>query len=203
MRHGRLPWYRPDELDETGRRVYDRVTGGPRGSGPQAFDLTDPEGRLVGPFNALLVVPELGEAIQELGARLRFASALPDRARELAILTVAGARRCSFEWWAHDRVGRLKGLTGDEIAAIAEGRAADTFDATERAVHRLVTILVAGGDVGEAEHAELVDQLGLATTSEVVTLVGYYDLLALAMRFWATPVPDGEVDPFAGDRPAT
>jgi 4-carboxymuconolactone decarboxylase len=195
--HGRLPWYRPGELDDDQRRVYDRVTGGPRAQGPQAFELTDAEGRLEGPFNALLVLPTLGEALQEVGAQLRYASSLPPRAREVAILTAARAQRCSFEWWAHDRVGRQAGLTGDELGHLWAGRAAPSFDEVEVAVHELVTLLVADGEVSDADHARLVGHLGVPTAHELVTLVGYYDLLALSLRFWRTPLPAGERDPFA------
>ncbi len=197
MRHGRLPWYHPDELDEDQRRIHERVTGGPRAQGPQAFELTDAEGRLEGPFNALLVLPTLGDALQEVGAQIRYASSLPPRAREVAILTNAVAQRCSFEWWAHERVGRQAGLTSDEFDHLREGRVPPSFDELEVAVHGLVTLLAAGGDVSDADHDRLVGQLGVATTHELVTLVGYYDLLALSLRFWRTPLPAGERDPFA------
>jgi 4-carboxymuconolactone decarboxylase len=195
--HGRLPWYRPKEIDDDRRRVYDRVTGGPRAQGPQAFELTDPEGRLEGPFNALLVLPTLGEAIQEVGAQLRYASSLPPRAREVAILTAAVAQRCSFEWWAHDRVGRQVGLTDDELDHLWEGRAAPSFDELEATVHELVMLLADGGEVSDADHERLVGRLGVPTSHELVTLVGYYHLLALSLRFWRTPLPTGERDPFA------
>ena len=66
--HGRLPWPTPDELDEPRRAVYDAIAGGPRAAGPQAFRLTDDDGRLEGPFNAMLVSPGVGLALQELGA---------------------------------------------------------------------------------------------------------------------------------------
>src|SRR4051794_18477744 len=58
MEIGRLPHPTPGELDDDQRAVYDAITGGPRGSGP--FRLTDAEGRLHGPFNAMLVNPQLG-----------------------------------------------------------------------------------------------------------------------------------------------
>jgi hypothetical protein len=32
--------------------------------------------------------------------------------------------------------------------------------------------------------------------AELVVLVGYYDLLALSLRVWRTPLPAGENSPF-------
>src|SRR5215469_12111400 len=122
MKHGRLPWLAPEALSEDQRKLYDLIVGGPRGKGPRAFPLTDETGRLNGPFNAMLVSPEVGTAVQELGAAIRYRSSLPDRARELAILELAALRRCAFEWYAHERVGRNVGLTDDELEAVRTGK---------------------------------------------------------------------------------
>ena len=66
---GRLAGLMPAELNEEQREVYRAVTCGPRAAGPQAFALTDGEGRLRGPFNAMLLSPPVGLAVQALGAR--------------------------------------------------------------------------------------------------------------------------------------
>ncbi len=128
--HGRLPWYAPHELDEPAKALYDRIAGGPRAQGPQAFDLTDGTGRLHGPFNAMLISPEVGGAIQELGSAIRYKSGLSPRAREIAILEVSAVRRSSFEWYAHERVGLQAGVTLDEIAALHDGVPAPTLTPT-------------------------------------------------------------------------
>ena len=39
----------------------------------------------------MLLSPEVGNAMQQVGAKIRFGTALTGRERELAILTVAGA----------------------------------------------------------------------------------------------------------------
>jgi alkylhydroperoxidase family enzyme len=196
MKHGRLPWFAPDELSVEQRRLYDAIVGGPRSAGVRAFDLTDREGRLNGPFNALLVSPEVGNAVQELGAAIRYRTALGARSREIAILELAAQRRCEFEWYAHERVGQAAGLTQSEIVALLEGADAPTFDAGEALVRRLVRALVVERDVGDPLFEEAQTQLGTRAVMELVTLVGYYDLLALSLRVWRTPLPGGAVSPF-------
>ena len=64
--HGRLHWFAPDELDAAQRALYDVITGGARANGPRAFALTDERGRLNGPFNAMLLSPDVGATLQEL-----------------------------------------------------------------------------------------------------------------------------------------
>jgi hypothetical protein len=55
-------------LDEEQRALYQDVASGPRSRGPQSFALCDEAGRLEGPFNAMLLSPRLGGALQALGA---------------------------------------------------------------------------------------------------------------------------------------
>lgn len=194
--HGRLPWLAPHDLTTEQRAVYDDITGGPRASGAGgALGLTDADGRLHGPFNAMLVNPALGDAVQRLGAAVRYRTAFTDRAREIAILEVARAERSDFEWFAHERIGARAGLGADELAALHRGEAASSFDSTERAVHAFVAALTRTGDADDATYATAADVLGATAVVELVTLVGYYRLLALAMRVHRTPLPDGAAPP--------
>jgi len=192
--HGRLPWPRPEELDASRREVYDAIAAGPRASGP--FQLLDAEGRLEGPFNAMLVSPGVGLALQELGGAVRYRTSLTDRAREIAILALAALRRSDFEWYAHERVGRRAGLSDEEMATLQDGGSPDTFSEQERVVLDASRSLATGGDLDDAAFAATQSALGREMLAELVVLVGYYDLLALSLRVWRTPLPDGETSPF-------
>lgn len=190
MQHGRIPWPIPDQLHPDQRALYDAIVGGPRAAG-SAFALTDPDGRLEGPFNAMLLSPGIGSATQELGAAIRYRSALSDREREIAILTLAVARRSEFEWYAHERVGARIGLTEDELEALSEGRPASTWSESESIVASITSRLTKDRDVDDPEFERARDTLGIEKLSDLVTLVGYYDHLALALTVWRTPLPAG------------
>ena len=172
----------PAELTEEQRALYDRITGGPRAAGPQHFALTDAEGRLAGPFDALLLSPAVGTALQEVGAAVRYGSELPDRVRELAILRVAGYWGCAFERTAHETIGRAVGLSEPEIAAAGAGTQPDLADPTESIALAVVEALVLRGDLGDEEYARAVDRLGERGVFELTALVGYYATLALQLR---------------------
>lgn len=189
--HGRLPWFAPQDLDPPARALYDAIAGGPRAQGARAFPLTDEDGRLNGPFNAMLVSPEVGTALQELGAAIRYRTSLGARAREIAILEVSVLRRCSFEWYAHERVGRQAGLTGEEIAALHAARDAPSFTAEESLVRELARTLLRERDLDDAAFARAEQALGTRVLMELIALVGYYDLLALSLSVWRTPLPAG------------
>lgn len=203
MEHGRLPWYAPDELTPQQRAVYDAIVSGPRGDGAGATQLCDDAGRLEGPFNAMLASPGIGGPLQELGAAVRYRTSLPDRLREIATLEVAAAHRSDFEWYAHERLARRAGMTEEEVAAIREGSDTDTFTAAERTVRDLVRGLVRDRDLDDDRYTHARTVLGTATLYEIVVLVGYYELLALGLRAFRTPLPAGVPAPFADapDRP--
>ncbi len=195
--HGRLPWPTPEELDDARRAVYDAIAGGPRAAGPQAFRLTDPDGRLEGPFNAMLVSPGVGHALQDLGAAVRYRTSLSDRAREIAILALAALRRSDFEWYAHERVGRRAGLTDEELASLLAGADPASLSSDEALLLRTTRLLATAGDLDDGAFAAAEEELGREQLAELVVLVGYYDLLALSLRVWRTPLPAGESSPFS------
>ncbi|HEY9392307.1 MAG TPA: carboxymuconolactone decarboxylase family protein [Mycobacteriales bacterium] len=178
----RIHHFTPDELDEPQRRLYEGIAGGPRATGPQLFSLTDEQGSLAGPFNAMLLAPSLGDALQRLGGAIRYQGALSARCRELAILAVAAHRECGFELRAHERIGAHIGLSEAELAAVVSGAPLELADPEEAAVLATTRELVTRADLDEAAYARAVEALGEAKLFELTTLVGYYSLLALQMR---------------------
>jgi 4-carboxymuconolactone decarboxylase len=187
----RLAGLTPGSLDEDQRRLYGDITGGPRGQGPRPFELTDGSGALVGPFNAMLLQPAVGSALQGLGSAIRYRGGLPDRARELAILVVATHWESEFELIAHQAAGRAAGLSEEDLAAIAAGREPDLADAAERAAVRAAWALVRAGDLDDRRYREALAGLGAAGIFELTTLVGYYATLALQMRVFRVGGPAG------------
>jgi 4-carboxymuconolactone decarboxylase len=189
----RLPRLRPSELDDEQRPVYAAITEGRRSAGPALFETVAADGSLQGPFNAMLHAPRLGLALQRVGEVLRFESSLPARARELAILAVAAATRCEYEWYAHTAVARHLGVPEEVPAALAAGRRPAGVDAVEAAVLDLIAVVLPGGPVPDAAHAAARDVLGEQGVVEVVALCGYYRLLADLLRTFEVPLPDGAV----------
>ncbi|KAB8197333.1 carboxymuconolactone decarboxylase family protein [Nonomuraea phyllanthi] len=163
----------PDDLAHDARALYEKITAGPRGR-----FMVDPDGGLAGPFNAMLLSPPVGDPLQELGAAVRYRSSLSDRARELAVLVVAGHENSAFERQAHEPIARELGFTGDQLKALRDGEPLALDDPAERAVLAVTRALVARKDLDDAEYAAL----GERELFELTTLVGYYTTLALQLR---------------------
>lgn len=186
----RQPRLRPADLDEAQSLLYRAITEGPRSRGPRLFALTDGEGALNGPFGGFLLSPTVGDALQGLGAAVRYGTSLTDRVREMAILAVAARWGSAFERHAHEAVGRACGLTDGELATLRTGGVPDLADEQERAALRLTCALL-DGDVDDTAWADCVPPLAAGEVFELTTLVGYYSTLALQMRvFRVDQVPD-------------
>jgi hypothetical protein len=179
----------PQCLDDQQRALYELISAGPRAAGPQGFRLVGDDGALEGPFNAMLLCPILGTAVQELGAALRYRTCLPDRAREMAILAVAAHEDSAFEWHAHQGIGRLTGLTDSDFAAIRAGRAPADANDVERAVVDVAFRILSEGDLDDPGFENAVASLGTEGLQELMTLVGYYCLLALQLRVFRVGAP--------------
>lgn len=186
----RLSLLRPDDLTPDQRALYDKLVTGKRAGGPRAFPLADEQGRLQGPFNGMLLSPGVGDALQQVGAALRFAGALTARQRELATLTVAASESAEYEWAAHVHLARTAGLTDDQIGAIQDDGPLDLPDTAERAVLTASRELVKAGDLSDTTFATAREVLGMPALYELITLVGYYRLLATQMRVFGVTAPD-------------
>ena len=186
-------------LDPAQRALYDAIVDGPRALRP--FPLTDAAGNLEGPFNAMLLSPVLGEALQALGAAIRYRSALSVRAREIATLVVARVWESAFEWYAHEAIARSVGFDQDEIDTLRDQCVDGLTDPGDRLVAATATALAARGDLTDQEFAAALDGLGAPGVFELMTLVGYYATLALQLRVFRVGAPgDARPDPEPADR---
>jgi 4-carboxymuconolactone decarboxylase len=185
----RVPRLRPEQLTDEQRRLYDELLHGPRGQGRQFFELTEADGVLTGPFNAMLASPRVGTAVQRLGAALRYHGGLPDQARELVILVVAAHLGSAFEWHAHEPPARHFGVADEVIAALRDGRPPRLADQALRAAHDLAVALLSGEDVPDERYAVMAGALGVPGVFEVSAIVGYYWLLAAQLRLFRAEPP--------------
>jgi 4-carboxymuconolactone decarboxylase len=167
--------------------LYREILSGPRGQGPRAIQLATGAGGLAGPFNAMLYAPEVGHALQELGAAIRFRTKLTPRVREMAILVVAHAWNSAYERFSHEPIGRDAGLAEPEIEALRAGADPGFTDEHERVAYQVVRALTgieASADLDDQQYAAAAATLGEQALVELSTLVGYYATLALQLRIF-------------------
>lgn len=185
--HGRIPWLSPGELNPEQRKYYETLLSGPR----DVSRIVDPDGRLYGAFNSRLLDPEVGTAVQQLGAALRFGTRLSDRERELTILMVAAHERCDYEWHGHVDLGRRAGLTDEQLEAVSRCQEVHGLGAEESLVHEVSQALLADADLDDDLFDRARVGLGVEKLFAVVSLVGHYRHTSMSIRVWRVPLKPG------------
>jgi 4-carboxymuconolactone decarboxylase len=155
----------PETMSPEQRRVYEAIAQGPRRGVPL-------------PFLAMLDAPQLADAIQSVGATLRFAGGLPPALRETAILATAAAFGAPYEWDHHLPIAREAGVSEAVIAAASAGRT-DTPDALANRVIAVCRGAVLQRQVPVEALAAIAQALGRQAATEIVAIAGYYPLLGL------------------------
>lgn len=183
----RLPPVEPAELSGAAADLYARYATGERAAPNVDFSLLTPDGQLTGPPATWMLNPALGLAFERLGYDIRFHLSLPARWREIVILMVAAAEDSPFERYAHHRAARRAGLSEEEIAQLDRGEfvARDVSEATFVAAADAVLNV---GALPESLWEQSTAALGAQAIFEIVTLVGWYRMMALQLRIF-------EIDP--------
>jgi 4-carboxymuconolactone decarboxylase len=180
-----LPYLPRESLDERGQQLWDLFieTRGRR--------LVNDEGGFMGPFNAWLHTPVVGDRAAALGTSLRFDTSLERRLTEIAIITTGAHWKAEFEWWAHARMANEFGVSDEVIAAIARGDDPPFASEDERLVYTAARQLPRAGRVESDTLERCRATLGDAATVELVNLCGYYTLVSYLLNSFDVPLPPG------------
>ena len=194
---GRLAPVTFGQLNEDQRALWENITTGPRGNPERPHGgLAGEDGALIGPFNALFQSPQIGDAVQQLGAALRYGTSLPADLLEVAILTVGGEWRANFEFWAHARLGAAAGVPQAAIEAIRDGETPQFDDPRHAAVYAFGRELIETKRVSDERYDALKALVGERGVFEVASVMGYYALVSIALNTFNVGMPPGVDAPF-------
>lgn len=156
-----------------------------------AADFTAARGNLSGPWAVLLRSPELVNRVRPLSDYLRFNSTLSPRISEFVILITAREWAQQYEWNAHYPLALKGGLNPDVAKAVAEGRRPAKMAEDEEIAYDFCTELDSNHSVSDATYARAVAKFGEQGVVEMVSLHGYYTLIAMVLNTARTPLPPG------------
>ena len=188
-----------DILEPDQQALYDAIAGSRQGS-TLPGRIADEEGRLQGPFNAMLHYPDLGYPLQELGGMLRFRGLLPARARE-----AGDPRRRGIVGERVRVVGTRAHREADRTDRRRDRRRPHRGTARARRPHRTGRARRGAGNDAPRRprprrvHPRRRTLLGDKMLMEVLTLVGYYACrrrrcvctASRCPRVWTTRSADG------------
>ncbi len=164
----RLPLLKKEDLDEYGKKVFDKMLG--------------PGGHLLvgqrGPTGIRLYSPKLAEMHHEQSQYLRYHSGLSGPVRELAILTTAREMDSPFEWAAHEPQGLKEGLPQSIIDVVKYRKGVEGLPETEAVVIQLGRQIFGKKKVDSDTFARALKIFGPKHLVDLVGLMGSYSATA-------------------------
>ena len=149
------------------------------------------EGRgydLRGPWVPLLRSPDMLLAAKGMSDYLRFRSKVDERIKEMLILIAAREWTQQYVWNSHYPAALKAGLKRDVADAIADSRRPATMAEDEEISYDLATEILRLKRVSDPTYQRAVAKFGEQRVIDLVSLVGYYSLLAIVMNTTRTPL---------------
>ncbi len=158
----RLPLPRREDLDEIGKKGYDRGTT----TGATIMGLQGPAG--------IQLYTKAAPHMQSLNKFLRFEAGIPPRTREVAILATARELDSQFEWVAHEPEALKEGVPAQVIEAIKHRKDTAGLDRRDAVVIELCRQIWRDHKVASETFAEAKAQFGPSMLIDIVLLMGNY-----------------------------
>jgi 4-carboxymuconolactone decarboxylase len=159
----RLPLPNRDDLDDAGKKAYDRGnTPGGTIAGLQ------------GPAGIQLFSPKTAANVSALNRYLRFEAGFTPHVREVAILITAREMDSQFEWVAHEPEALKEGVPQSTIDVIKYRRSTEGVEPTDALIIELGRQLWRDHKVKSETFAKLKDIFGPNKLIELVMLMGNY-----------------------------
>lgn len=143
-----------------------------------AGTLRSPDGEALNIFRTMAHHPPVLRRFLALGSELLLTGNLPARERELLILRTGWNCQSAYEWGQHVAIGRASGLTDEEMRGIKDGPEAAGWSDGDALLLRAADELDADSVVSDATWNALAGSYNEQQLIEIVTLVGYYHLVA-------------------------
>lgn len=187
---GRLELRDPAGLDGAARRLYDELQAGPLQRGRDfGYKAELADGRLIGPFNSMLLTPEVAQGMLAWGEAEVRTSSLDERMRQVVTLAAGSAWGSGYELYAHSTAARVAGFSATAVESLAAGTGSEEMSAKERAAYEFVRRLSAERHVDDALYAKTKEILGEDVLAEVVMLGARYQVTCFVLNAYDVPVP--------------
>jgi 4-carboxymuconolactone decarboxylase len=176
----RLPLPKREDLDEVGKRAFDRAST----PGKTIVGLRGPSG-------IHLYSPQTVEAHNTMNQYLRFAC-FDAKTREVAILTVAREMDSRFEWAAHEPEARKEGVSQRVIDIIKYRKSTEGLDENDAAIIEFGRQIFRDHRVTPEAFVRVKALLPANKLVELVLLMGTYASTAALLCAFDMQVPEGK-----------
>jgi 4-carboxymuconolactone decarboxylase len=193
MLGGRLPLLDPRALSTAQTEVFDRLN---KSMVPWAeaaeFQTKTEDGRLIGPFNAMLFNPGIGASFLALHDAEEKHTSLTERVRQVVILAVGAVWRSDYELYAHIAAARKAGISKDSIRMLVADGQPDDLSEQEKIAQRFARRLSAERRVDPALYSAAEQAFGQEGVVDLTYLIGIYHVTCAFLNAFEIPAPGGK-----------
>jgi 4-carboxymuconolactone decarboxylase len=148
-----------------------------------------------GPFNAYARSPGLGVLLLHVSDFVRFNSSLPPRLSEFAIMIAAQKWTQLYEWRAHYPLAIKGGLDRQILVDLGAGNRPQAMKDDETALYDYCTEMYRDRNVSDATFKSAVAKFGERGIMDVIGIIGYYDMVSMALIVQQATGKPGEEPP--------
>lgn len=155
-----------------------------------SFEAVRADGALLGSFNAWLHDADVGNGVWTLTQAVSAIGALPNEAKQVAILVTGARYKATFEIYAHVHVALEKRLASAKARDDRRRATSRGSHAERRHRYDVASALGAGGVLPRATYDRARDAFGRRGIAELVHLVGLYAMVCTTLNGFDVPVPE-------------
>jgi len=174
-----------EAMTEEQKRLYDKIAG----------QRSVPEVR--GPFAVGLHAPDIGERIADMVNHLLSDTRVPHNLKELAIIVIARQYTAHYEWFIHAARAVRVGVSEDIVEAIRNRKRPDFSDPDEALVYDMTLDMVENRTLDQAFYDRAAAAFGEPALVELVSLIGFYIMIAVFLCAFDVDAPAGGPEPLA------
>ncbi len=167
----------PADWDDDTREVMTRV---------------EQDGRVMNIYRTLAHHPKLFKRWSVFGTHVLYRSTLPPRERELLILRTGWLCQSEYEWSQHVIIGKVAGLTDEEIERIKSGPGAAGWSKNEADLLRATDQLLQDSFINDETWAALSEVYDTRQLIDVIFTVGQYKLVSMALNTLGVQLEEGQ-----------
>ncbi len=187
---GRLALLRPDELDSDQKKLYDQLqdTMVPWAK-KSGFRAAIADGRLIGPFNAMLRSPLISQAVMKVTATEGKETSLSEQVRQVVILTVGAIWKADYELYAHAAVGKEAGFDEQTVKELVAGQKPGSLSIEEGVAFDFTQRLTAQHQIDTELYERAISAFGEKGVVDMIYLAGQYMTISGLLNTFAVPAP--------------
>jgi len=185
-----VPPLLPSELNPRQKNLYEEMKAGVEAK-YQDFVTMRQDGAFLGPWNAWLHQPEVGEAFWALTKAITAFRHLDDEVRQVVIIAVGAHFGAAYEVYGHSAVAKARHDMSDaRLSTLSAGERPSDLTEPETAALDVVNALLKGGPLPDRVYTNATPLFGEWGIRELIWLIGHYCSVSVILNGFGISIPE-------------